>query len=39
MSRAHVLFRLEINHFRGRDTLQLNISHLQAIEPSAGATD
>ena len=39
MSRAHVLFRLEINHFRGRDTLQLNISHLQAIEPSAGTAD
>ncbi len=31
MQRAHLLYRLEINHWRGRDALQLNISHVQPL--------
>lgn len=28
IGRAHVVYRLDINHWRGRETLQLNVSHI-----------
>ncbi|MCL6415841.1 single-stranded-DNA-specific exonuclease RecJ [Aestuariirhabdus sp. Z084] len=31
-TRVHLLYKLDINHFRGRQSLQLMIDHLQALD-------